>query len=460
MPIKLFSFSACLPTLALLLVLVSQSVVAQQTADATAEPVTRSRLVHIEVPVAIEAGIDPILQPLEAVRGPVEDPEFSNRLESISQYNTSVEAIEAQGGVWDRRLVEELASMGLLQQQQGYHEEAIATFDRAIHINRIHSGLYTLEQIPVVEQLIQSYLSLEDWQNADIYNYYLFYVQQKAYGSDDPRLIPVLERLADWNIQAFNIGFGETRGIRLSSAQILFNAAARMVGVHFGRNDERFVGNLRKIANSAYLVSINPALMNALVDSASFRSTQDALRQQLNERSPSMPQGYASGRAALAQIVSFNAEEGDSAYDLAEAITNLGDWYLLFNRRSAAADQYQQAWDILQIQENSQQLQQQLFGQVVPLPTFIDKVEYLTTAPQIDGEDSLSVGFADLIFDVTAGGVVRNVRLLDQEIETEANSRRLGQLRRTVRNSHFRPVVVDGQRQRTDDNQFRYRYWY
>lgn len=459
MPIKLFSFSACLPTLALLLVLVSQSVVAQQTVDATAERVTRSRLVRVEAPVAIEADIDPTLQPLDTVRDPAEDPEFANRQESISQYNTSVEAIEARGGVWDRSLVEELASMGLLQQQQGYHEEAIATFDRAIHVNRINSGLHTLEQIPVVEQLIQSYLSLGDWQNADIYNNYLFYVQQKAYGPDDPRLIPVLERLADWNIQAFNIGFGEARGIRLSSAQILFNAAARMVGVHFGRNDERFVGNLRKIANSAYLVSINPALMNAL-DRANFRSTQDALRQQLNERSPSMPQGYTSGQAALAQIVSYNVEEGDSAYDLAEAITNLGDWYLLFNRRSAAADQYQQAWDVLQAQENSQQLQQQLFGQVVPLPTFIDKGEYLTTAPQIDGEDSLSVGFADLIFDVTAGGVVRNVRLLDQEIETEANSSRLGQLRRTVRNSHFRPVVVDGQRQRTDDNRFRYRYWY
>ncbi len=51
-------------------------------------------------------------------------------------------------------------------------------------------------------------MALGNWEEADTYNNYLFHVQQKAYGLNDPRLIPVLDRLATWNVQAFKIGYG------------------------------------------------------------------------------------------------------------------------------------------------------------------------------------------------------------------------------------------------------------
>ena len=167
-----------------------------------------SPLLYFDMPVLIVEGLDEVSpSPLAPTVDSELDPAFNQRVDSINQYNSAVSAIELDGGAWDDGLVEELAALGRLQQEQGDHLAAIETLDRAIHINRINAGLYTLEQIPVVEQLIQSYMALGDWEQADIYNNYLFHVQQKAFGDNDPRLILVLDRLATWYIQAFNIGF-------------------------------------------------------------------------------------------------------------------------------------------------------------------------------------------------------------------------------------------------------------
>ena len=72
--------------------------------------------------------------------------------------------------------------------------------------------------------------------------------------------------------------------------------------------------------------------------------------------------------------------------------------------------------------------------------------------------EPLAYDFADLSFDVTENGSVRNIRMLSEE--TAVNSNLLARLRRNVRLTFFRPLIIDGEPERSDDNQFRYRYWY
>jgi len=430
--------------------------------EAAVEPVesirSQSPLLYIDRPVFVEEGLDPLMPIRPPLVDPETDPAFGQRSDSIRQYSSAVSDIELDGGAWDGSLVEELASLGRLQQQQGNHIGAIETLDRAIHVNRINSGLYTLEQIPVVEQLIQSYMALGDWEQADIYNNYLFYVQQKAYGVDDPRLIPVLDRLATWNIQAFRIGHGNLPGIRLRQSQIMFSAAARMVGLHFGKTDQRFINYQRNIANSAYLVASNPDLMME-IERPEYRNMQEMLAQKLNEQRQVQPPGFRTGERALIEVVMYYQEQGDFSYALAEAITHLADWYLMFDRRRGTLENYKLAWDILQELEDSEELTEQLFGKVVPLPSFASSI----ALPEAfyrneDGTEALNFDYADLTFDVTANGVVRNVKSISEE--TEDNQAQLSKLRISVRSMRFRPLVIDGEPQRSLENHFRYRYWY
>ncbi|PCJ25463.1 MAG: hypothetical protein COA96_07465 [SAR86 cluster bacterium] len=447
----------------LLILLASGSALAQEPETEVvpvAPVVDRSRLLYIDVPVPIEPESDLFPEPPEPLEPlePEEDALFTQRNESISQYNTTVVNIESVGGVWDRGLAQELMSLGGLQQQQGDHAQAIDSFSRAIHISRINSGLHTLEQIPVIEKMIQSQMVLGNWEDADIYNNYLFYVQQKAYGRDDPRLIPVLGKLATWNIQAFNIGYGELLGIRLRDAQIMFSAAAQMVGVHFGKNDERFVGYLRNIANSSYLLSANQELMQE-IDRPEYRTAQSMLIDKLNQREAVLPLGFQSGEKALRDIVDFYSDSNSSPYDLAEALTNLGDWYLIFKQRRLAEEYYMGAWMILETEENSEELLQRLFGQVVPLPTFVASIDNPASIYRTNSEsDEMNGDFADLMFDVTAAGLVRNVTVISEQ--TVENSSHHNRLRTEIRRSIYRPVIVDGEPKRSNGNTFRYQYWY
>jgi hypothetical protein len=432
--------------------------IADDTESETRE--RRPRLYFIDKPIEIDTGFnDQVEWPITKGQAISEDdPQFIRRMDSIREYSKSIQAIELEGGVWDSGLIEDLATLGELQQRQGDHTIAIETFDRVVHISRINNGLHTMDQIPALEQKIESYLVMGDWEQADLYYNYMFYIQQKTYGNTDPRIIPMLGRLANWNLRAFNIGFGESLGSRLNSAQLLFDAAAKMVDVHFGRSDERYVGYQQSIANAAYLLSRHPELLNEMT-TPEFRLDQDALQRKLISSERSVPRGFQAGEEALLNIVTQRQIDNGISLALAEANANLGDWYLMFDRRKAAAQMYASAWQIISELEDSEELLSEFFGHVIPLPTFLDAPTSLVFSSR-DGRDTqdLNVGFVDLRFDVTENGVVRNLEIVTGE--TEENSMILGRLQRQVRSSVFRPALKDGAAIRSIGSQFRYRYWY
>ena len=98
----------------------------QQEAEAAAEEQAtttenRDLVFFVDIPFVYAAGTDPILPVLEGNA----DPELiiapEQRLQSIAEYEASVQEIEAQGGAWDVELIESLTALGDLQQAQGNH---------------------------------------------------------------------------------------------------------------------------------------------------------------------------------------------------------------------------------------------------------------------------------------------------------------------------------------------------
>lgn len=440
---------------------VAEAAVASQ-GDETAPPQPaldeRSRILFIDVPVPLEPGLDPVMPPPMVPTLPEEDAAFQRRAQVMQDYDAAIARIELEGGAWDQSLVEQLFALGRLQQQQGEHPAAIETLSRAMHVNRINDGLHTLDQVPVVTQMIDSYMALGDWENVDLYQNYLYFVQLKAYGRDDPRLIPVLHDLGQWNIEAFNIGFGEPLGVRLSRAQLLFSTAVSMVGIHFGRNDERYVSYLRNVANSAYLVALHPDYMRE-IGRPEHRSQQDLMWRQLNAPGRREPRGFQAGLDALQEIVNYYRDTGGSRYALAEALANLGDWHLMFDRYRSAEEHYAEAWAVLAESDNGEELLEQLFGQVVPIPTFARLPTNLLVGSSASQERvALHQDYADVRLDLTADGAPRNAEVISPE--TEANSRQLSRLLREIRLSVFRPHIADGEMVVSEGHLFRYRYWY
>jgi len=430
----------------------------------------------MEAPVLYAPGEDLALPEPVAPVDPEADPEFPIREANIAEYLATVTRIENQGGAWDPNLVETLASIGELQQQQGDYLAAIDTFDRALHVNRINNGLESVSQVALVQELIDSYLALQDWESADVYQNYLFYIQQKTFGPDDPRLIPALANLGNWHVRAFKRGIGEPLGLRLSSAILLFNAAARLLGEHFGSNDARSIPFQREIANSAFLIATNPGLMTE-IDRVRFRLEQEIFRDMLQEDSAAMPGGFGAGERALREIIEIASAGGD-VYALAEAHAHLGDWYLTAERRRSAEEQYTMAWDLLaapsevaegqeqeaQDQEEQEEIpptpqQQQLFSRATIVPTFVEHSRWLSRS-SLDGRalNSLNWGEVDLTFTVTRNGSARQIEILGEEGEVIPGH--VLRIIRELRSYRFRPQVVNGEMIDSRNNRARVRFWY
>lgn len=122
---------------------------------------------------------------------------------AISRYENDIGSTLEDTGPYSDPLREQYESLGELYQRTGDHEKAIANFENAMHIDRVNDGLFTLRQIPLVENIIESYTAMNNVDEVDDHHEYLFYIQQKSYADDDPRFLAAKEQWADWNVESF-----------------------------------------------------------------------------------------------------------------------------------------------------------------------------------------------------------------------------------------------------------------
>jgi tetratricopeptide (TPR) repeat protein len=154
----------------------------------------------------------------------------------IASYEAGISTTLGTESPFSTALREQYYAMGSLLQQTGAHEEAIAAFESAMHIDRVNGGLFTLDQIPLVEEIIESHASLGNFREVSDYHEYLFYIQQKTFAPEDPRLLAAKEDWADWNVEAYL-----KEGMTEQTSPYSFNASASMAK----RNDYVAIQNPR-----------------------------------------------------------------------------------------------------------------------------------------------------------------------------------------------------------------------
>ena len=144
-------------------------------------------------------------------------------------YEQAISRIESQGGAYAYDLVPELIGLGMLEKQAGEFSESEKTFIRALYIIRMHKGLYSPDQIPLVEMLIENNSATGKWRTvADEFDL-LYWLTRRGYGEDDPRQLPVLKRLRQWHINAYNKDTGRSLSQHFKAARELYNKALEIL---------------------------------------------------------------------------------------------------------------------------------------------------------------------------------------------------------------------------------------
>jgi tetratricopeptide (TPR) repeat protein len=454
-------------------------VAASQPAATDAEPALEqtppeSHLLYFERPVALnaqgEASVLETLAPDEQVLVPEtsafvdltpKQQEYLQRLQDIDNYEQMLEQLEYDGGAWSAQIAEELSTLGNMLYEQGDYEQSIEVFDRAVHVNRVNYGLYSTQQIPLVERIVESHIALGQWQQADQQQQYAFYVQSKAYGARDPRMAEVFENLARWNIASFFRGIDPDPSARLLETYMLFRAAANTVAFHFGTADPRYVSLLRDVAGASDMVTryTPPGTVTATATNPNIRRVSEFVG--VPNDQVRVPNG--GGEGALRRILEFYSDDDRPATQenlmlRVRALAELGDWYMMEQRRQAALDAYADAWNLLLTMEEGSVLAQQFFDRIVFLPTFSRFDEEQREAFQASPDFGARQGYVDISFDVSRYGRAGNFSVLAVE---PAGMGRVDMMAiNHLRSLTVRPRVEAGETLASAGERYRLPFWY
>jgi len=370
------------------------------------------------------------------------------------QYVREVESLQAQYGAYNSELAEALQGLGEAQQRLGKHTDAIDTLKQSAHITRINEGLFTPAVMPMLNALVESYAHLGDWEAVDDQHHFMMEVNGANYGWNDERMLPILDRLTRWHMFAFFEAVSPEPSHHLHMARSLFSAASRVIELNFGRYDLRLAKQLRgrRIADY-YLASI-------MADEAESQQRLERMQNigrdenfRFAQGTRTISQGYLSGLRSSRHVVDIY-ENNDSARpeEVAEAMAELGDWYLRFNKRQSAITTYLDAYNLLSENAETIAIRDQMFGRPKVLDFAADYSDYLTPA----GKD-LATGYVLLELDLSKTGFVSRARFIEEKPAQPSMRRRA---LRELRSRRFRPRFENGAPVATSALKYRYRYEY
>ena len=304
--------------------------------------------------------------------------QIDEALVQVTQMREALQQLEVLGDSWRPELAESLTSLARALQQINEHEQALAELERAVQISRINHGLFSLEQIPALHLQIDSHLAMEQWDDADGLRQYVFYVQSRALGQQSADLVPALIDYANWHLDAFAERRGLVPAVRLLDAYQLYAVAVALIDQHETPEIFPREAYLQQLAYISWLMQRTRVLSRTELTYSDERRIDDVWADGITGQR-GRPSAFVRGQSALEEIITIrsahmqdaapeSAVRADLLRQTAEAMLDLGDWHLLFDRRNAAYQAYREAYELL-AREQPDQLAS-LFDRVVLIPAF------------------------------------------------------------------------------------------
>jgi len=120
-------------------------------------------------------------------------------------------------------------SHGDMLVQRGDYLEALGLLERALHVTRISQGLYSEEQIEILERLIDCNVALENWDSVDEHYRYMHFLYTRLYERGTDQWYHGIAQVSDWHIIAINNNLTEDVTYHLQEANKLFRQRLTMV---------------------------------------------------------------------------------------------------------------------------------------------------------------------------------------------------------------------------------------
>lgn len=363
----------------------------------------------------------------EAVADAAARIEAKEPIAAINAVEAVIDAIERRANRYHPALTKPLVVLGDALVVVGDTEGAFGAYDRALHVVRVNHGLHAASQVEVVYRQARLHARQGDHRTANARHEYAYDVLLRRYGGSHPALLPGLFALADWYMQSFNI----------FSARDLYEHAAALAGGHLDAAHPARVRALRSVAATYRNERFPPFHVrreqrSSLGSYTGFQYRQSA-RQSVNS--------FARGERALIEVVNIVQAEPDAPPELvAQAMLELADWFLMFEKSRRALSLYHRVWEL---QQDDPQLRSRTFAAptplYLPLPRDPERPEGSRAEPER--------GVVELSIDVDERGFVSRLATLRSEPEDLMDFK----VRRAVKRARYRPAFNGEKAQATAD---------
>ena len=336
-------------------------------------------------------------------------------------------------GQWDIRNVVVLTELASVHKALGNFQQAIGIYQEAVHLNRVNQGLHDVTQVEILEDMSDVHTQLGDFESANQLQEYSFYVLERTYGRGSPAILPGLYRLASWYRRTGNI----------YSARALYQQAIAILEVNFGPDDIRLIDALHGFAATfrQERYPTRPLISPQDDDDLQFSTArgdfgnqsglyEDARLRQLNR--------YGDGEEALLRVVRIvDGNPASTPRERVQARMDLADWYIVFDKWTAAFETYASARALMDENAWDQERIDGFFGTptplVFPLPDPPRRAGYASGAEPQEG-------FVDLVYDVTDRGRVRRIDVAASQPPGLMDFR----TRKAIKSARFRPRFENG----------------
>ncbi len=399
--------------------------VADRTEDAATEDPQLLSSANPESP-AIEA-----LSPATDVTENKPPPHQAVSLDKFYQAIQSEQAL----GPYNPTLSESFYNLGLALQQNQQHQKALDTLRRALHIIRVNSGIYSLAQSPVLRAIIDSHRALNRVEDTTADYHHLLWLHVKSLGENDPRLIPVLNELSHWHLNAYTLAPDDSAFDHLTTSHSLNGTA---LGLAAAAPYTTRIELLRTQALTSFFLAGHEGDDWRSAYDSRFRFNTEPLNAGLPARGEVLTSSsYRNGRVAYEEIITILEQQpAATAVEKIRAYTELGDWYLLFNRRETALATYAQALHLAQQMTAPEIITHQFFSAPQLLPAI-----WVDGAAAADAVNP-ATSYVEARLDVSKAGSPSNVEIVASLPEDDVILRRT--VRSRLKKARFRPRFVDG----------------
>ena len=341
---------------------------------------------------------------------------------AIENYQRTLRILTAKSTLADKQQIRPLHGLGLSLLATGDAESAVVALKRATDLSRNTDGLFNIGQVEFIDALITAYGATGRFVEAEKEALYAMRVEEAAYGRNSIKLLSRLDKLALW--------YEDDR--RYTSERNTYERSLALLQKDGPANDVRRVSPLRGIARSFRLEAFygaegadNGATFNTNTNGAAVFS--DGTQQRRGE----------SALAAALAIIDANTPVDQQLRG--DALTDLGDWYLVANASKRAYDSYADAWKSLAMVNNTKPLESPRVLAYRPSISSVDRSQLDPAQAQLKT--------VELHFSVSRDGRLDNVTSPTTDVPDQIVRNSVTSMRR----SRYAPRIENGAAVPTDD---------